>query len=172
MAAPLWTAHPECSEHVKSDLEARIRSFPPSFLLTPVAGEVFDNPNLCKERLQSWTLSQSFAIVQKSGSLKTAKPRFEFRCIHHGDDTALQLQNSISFGKVTKIKTIVEATCSALQAQVYYISNHHDDPRKSFARARIEYVKYIVLSKTLPQMLSSPAALAEALYCHKFTHSL
>jgi hypothetical protein len=53
-----------------------------------MAGEVFDNPDVCKERLQGWALSQGFAIVQKSGSLKSARPRFEFRCIHHGDKTA------------------------------------------------------------------------------------
>ena len=88
MATLPWSAHPECPDHVKSDLEARVRSFPPSFLLAPVAGEVFDNPDVCKERLQGWALSQGFAIVQKSGSLKSAKPRFEFRCIHHGDKTA------------------------------------------------------------------------------------
>jgi hypothetical protein len=88
MATPLWSAHPECPEHIKSDLEARVRSFPPSFLLAPIAGEVFDNPDVCKERLQGWALSQSFAIVQKSGSLKSVKPRFEFRCIYHGDKTA------------------------------------------------------------------------------------
>ena len=88
MATLPWSAHPECPDHVKSDLEARVRSFPPSFLLAPVAGEVFDNPDVCKERLQGWALSQGFAIVQKSGSLKSAKPRFEFRCIHYGDKTA------------------------------------------------------------------------------------
>jgi hypothetical protein len=88
MAAPLWNAHPECPEHVKSDLEARVRWFAPSFLIAPLAGEVFDNPDVCKERLQGWALSQGFTIVQKSGSLKSVKPRFEFRCIHHRDNTA------------------------------------------------------------------------------------
>jgi hypothetical protein len=88
MATLLWTAHPECPEHVKSDLKAHVRSFSPPFLLALVAGEVFDNPDVCKERLQGWALSQGFAIVQKSGSLKSAKPRFEFHYIHHGDKTA------------------------------------------------------------------------------------
>ena len=85
---PLWTAHPECPEHIKPVLEARVRSFPASFLLAPVAGEVFENPDLCQERLQGWALSQGFAIVRTSGSLKSTRPRFEFRCIHHGDNTA------------------------------------------------------------------------------------
>jgi hypothetical protein len=26
--------------------------------------------------------------MRKSGSLKQARPRFDFRCIHYGDDTA------------------------------------------------------------------------------------
>jgi hypothetical protein len=88
MSAPLWTAHPDCPEHVQKELETRVRSFPPSFLLAPVAGEVFENGDVCKERLQGWALSQGFAFVRKSGSMKSARPRFEFRCIHHGDDTA------------------------------------------------------------------------------------
>ena len=53
-------------EHVKADLEARVRSFPPSYLLAPIAGEIFDNVELCKERLQGWALSQGFAIVPPS----------------------------------------------------------------------------------------------------------
>jgi len=88
MAAQLWNAHPECPEHIKADLEARVRSFPPSYLLAPIAGEVFDNLELCKERLQGWALSQGFAIVRTSGSEKRAKQRFEFRCIHHENKTA------------------------------------------------------------------------------------
>jgi hypothetical protein len=47
MAAPLWTAHPDCPEHVKTDLEARVRSLPSSFLNVPVAGEVFDSADVC-----------------------------------------------------------------------------------------------------------------------------
>jgi hypothetical protein len=56
--------------------------------LPPIAGEVFENPDTCQERLQGWALSQGFAIVRKNGSLKQALPRFDFRCIHHGDGTA------------------------------------------------------------------------------------
>jgi hypothetical protein len=87
MAMPLWTAHPDCPQHVKIELETRVRSFPSSFLLAPVDGEVFENADLCQERLQGWALSQGFAIVRTSGSMKAARQRFEFHCIHHGDDT-------------------------------------------------------------------------------------
>lgn len=88
MAIPLWTAHPDRPEHIRVELEGRIRSFPASFLELPVAGEVFENPDVCQERLQGWTLSQGFDIVRKSGSVKAARPRFEFCCIHHGEETA------------------------------------------------------------------------------------
>ena len=87
MATSLWTAHPDCPEHVKAELEARVRSFPSSFLLAPTPGEVFDNPDVCYERLQGWTLSQGFAIVRTSGSTKAVRQRFEFCCIHRGVDT-------------------------------------------------------------------------------------
>ena len=84
MVTLLWTVHPDCPEHIKTELEARVRSFPPSFLLAPIPEEVFDNSDVCQERLQDWTLSQGFVIVRKSDNVKTARPRFEFRCIHHG----------------------------------------------------------------------------------------
>jgi hypothetical protein len=87
MATMLWRAHPECPEHVKAELETRVRSFPSSFLLAPVDGELFQNADICQERLQGWALSQGFTIVRKSGSMKQARPRFDFRYIHHGDDT-------------------------------------------------------------------------------------
>ena len=83
----LWTAHSDCPEHVKIELEARVRSLPPSFLLLLIAGEVFEGPDTCQERLQGWVLLQGFVIVRISDSLKQARPRFEFRCIHYRDDT-------------------------------------------------------------------------------------
>ena len=87
MTTSLWTAHPDCPEHIKTELETCVRSFPSSFLSVPTAGEVFDNPDVCQERLQGWALSQGFVIVRKSGNVKAARLRFEFRCIHHEVDT-------------------------------------------------------------------------------------
>lgn len=82
-----WTAHVDCPADVRADLEARVRSLPASYLEEPLDNEVFENVELCRERLQGWALSQGFAIVQKSGTEKAAKPRFIFRCIHHGKNT-------------------------------------------------------------------------------------
>jgi hypothetical protein len=48
----LWTAHPDYPARVKTQLKTRVRSFPPSFLLPPIAGELFVNPDTCQERLQ------------------------------------------------------------------------------------------------------------------------
>ena len=83
----LWTAHSDCPEHIKIKLEARVRSLFPSFLLLSIAGEVFEDSDTCQERLQDWVLLQGFVIVRTSNNLKQTYSRFEFRCIHHGDDT-------------------------------------------------------------------------------------
>jgi hypothetical protein len=88
MTTPLWTAYSDCPKHIKSELKARVRSFPASFLLPLIAGEVFENPDTCQERLRGWALSKGFAIVQKSDSLKQAHPRSNFHYIHHRDDIA------------------------------------------------------------------------------------
>ena len=121
MATLLWSAHPECPEHVKSYLEARVRSFPPSFLLAPVAGEIFDNPDVCKERLQGWALSQGFAIIQKSGSLKSAKPWFEFRCIYYRDKTAntCQLEEHVERDEEDTIVFYRKQEHTSINAQSY-----------------------------------------------------
>jgi hypothetical protein len=47
----LWTAHPDCPEHVKIELKTRVQFFPPSFLLAPVSGKVFKNAYVCQEHL-------------------------------------------------------------------------------------------------------------------------
>ena len=87
MAMSLWTAHPDCPEHLKSELERRVRSLPSFFLLPPIAGEVFINPDVCQERLQDWTLSQGFVIVRTNGNVKQVRPRFDFRWIHYEGET-------------------------------------------------------------------------------------
>jgi hypothetical protein len=43
---------------------------------------------LCRERLQGSAFSQGFAIVQTSESMRQARSRFYFQCIHHGNSTA------------------------------------------------------------------------------------
>jgi hypothetical protein len=87
MATVMWLAHSECPEHVKAELELRVRSLPSSFLVAPVDGEIFENAALYQERLKGWALSQGFTIMRKSGSMKQARPRFDFHYIHHRNDT-------------------------------------------------------------------------------------
>jgi hypothetical protein len=43
----LWTAHPDCPEHVKIELKTRVQSFLSSFLLASVGGELFKNADVC-----------------------------------------------------------------------------------------------------------------------------
>lgn len=87
MATTPWTAHPHCPPHIRGEVEAHVRAFPPSYLVEPTNGEVFDNVDLCQERLQAYAFAQGFAIVRKSGIMKQARPRFYFQCIHYGVST-------------------------------------------------------------------------------------
>ena len=87
MATAPWTAHPHCPAHLRGEVEAHVRALPSAFLNEPLSGEVFDNVELCKERLQGFAFAQGFAITQQSGSMKQARPRFDFQCIHHGNST-------------------------------------------------------------------------------------
>jgi hypothetical protein len=82
MATVSWTAHPDCPAHLRGEVEARVRAFPPAFLKEPVSGEVFDNLELCRERLQGFAFTDGFAIVQKNESMKQAHPRLYFHCIY------------------------------------------------------------------------------------------
>jgi hypothetical protein len=88
METPSWTAHPNCPAHLRGEVEAKVRGFPPSYLVPPINGKVFDNVELCQEHLQGFAFVQGFAIVRLSGSMKQAHPRFTFHCIHHGKGTA------------------------------------------------------------------------------------
>jgi hypothetical protein len=65
----------------RGEVEARVWAFPPEFLKEPVSGEVFDNLELCRERLQGFAFTEGFAIVQKNGSMKQAHPRFSISIV-------------------------------------------------------------------------------------------
>jgi MULE transposase domain len=82
-----WSPHPLCPPHIVPILERAVGKLPPAFLLEPVRGEVFETKEDCLKRLQGHALSVGFAVVLKSGSLKSERPRFQFRCIHHGTKT-------------------------------------------------------------------------------------
>ena len=107
MALPVWNAHPNCPAHLRGAIEQRVRALPAHFLEEPEAGEVFGDVDLCQERLQGWALSQGFAIARLSGSMKQVRPRFYFRCIHHGKETAntRNLEEHVDRNKEGKITT-------------------------------------------------------------------
>jgi hypothetical protein len=88
MEPPLWTAYAHCPAHLRGEVEARARGLPLSYLVAPANGEVFDNIELCQERLQGFAFAEGFAIVRLSGSIKQARPRFNFYYIHYSHSTA------------------------------------------------------------------------------------
>jgi hypothetical protein len=78
MASFIWTAHSECSEHLKTDLEERVESLLSSYLLRPVAGEVFENPDLCQEHLQGWAIDGP-----EPSAKETTTPEWTFSALIH-----------------------------------------------------------------------------------------
>jgi hypothetical protein len=83
-----WRPHFLCPHHIIPFLEAAIADTPAKWLIEPQADEVFESADDCQRRLQGFALSVGFAVVRVSGSMKQQRPRFQFKCIHHGVETA------------------------------------------------------------------------------------
>jgi hypothetical protein len=65
-----WQAYPHCPSDTRVKLEKAVQALPEVYLAPLCKGEEFESPETCLRRLQGYTLSQRFAVVQKSGSLK------------------------------------------------------------------------------------------------------
>jgi hypothetical protein len=61
-----WEPHLSLDPCLVNEVQRAIESLPPSHLLPPEAGEVFENPEECLERLQNFAMSQGFVVVQRS----------------------------------------------------------------------------------------------------------
>ena len=73
-------------DHVKPAWLCAVRALPPTWLIVPTSGEVFNGKEYCLERLQGWGLFQGFAVV--SGRVwKDGTPRWQFLCKMHGTKT-------------------------------------------------------------------------------------
>ena len=82
-----WQAHPHCPSDARAKLEKAVQALPEAYLAPLCKNEEFETPEACLRRLQGYALSQGFAVVQKSGSMKQKRPRFQYKCIHHGKET-------------------------------------------------------------------------------------
>jgi hypothetical protein len=71
MTTPEWTAHPHCPAHLRGKVEAHVRAFPPSFLVSPVNNKVFDNVKLCRSRLQGFAFAEGFCKGRSRKRIKT-----------------------------------------------------------------------------------------------------
>jgi hypothetical protein len=59
---------------------------PPSYLLPPRIGEVFNNLDDCQSRLRGFALAEGFDVVKHGGGIKKA-PGSRYKCIFHDRDT-------------------------------------------------------------------------------------
>jgi hypothetical protein len=81
-----WQAKPGCAEHHRAAVERMVNALPPSYLLAPCSGELFDSLGHCNRRLRGWALAEGFDIVRNGGGTKAA-PSYRFRCIFHSSKT-------------------------------------------------------------------------------------
>jgi hypothetical protein len=81
--SPTYIALPE---HTKRAWLRAIRALPPTWLVAPATGEVFQDKEDCYQRLQGWALFEGFAVVQ-GRVWKDGTPRWEFKCKLHGTKT-------------------------------------------------------------------------------------
>jgi hypothetical protein len=59
---------------------------PPSYLLPPRTGEVFDNLDDCQSRLRGFALAEGFNVVKHGGGIKKA-PVSKYRYTFYGVDS-------------------------------------------------------------------------------------
>jgi hypothetical protein len=84
-----WQAKSGCPEHHRAAVERMVNALPPSYLLSPCSGELFDSLEHCNRRLRGWALAEGFDIVRNGGGTKAA-PSYRFRRIYHGEVTRNQ----------------------------------------------------------------------------------
>ena len=53
----------------------------------PSTGEVFDTSNEALRRLNSYALTQGFAVVRDGGLEHSKFPYLNYKCVHHGVET-------------------------------------------------------------------------------------
>jgi len=80
--AALTSLSPVTPELAAAIIEAT-KALPPSHLLSPVAGEAFDDKKQAFLRINDWAFTQGFTIATESGSSERAR----FQCIHHHKKT-------------------------------------------------------------------------------------
>jgi hypothetical protein len=65
-----WEARPGCPPHHRAAVERMVNALPPSYLLPPISGELFDSLEHCNRRLRGWALAEGFDIIRQGGGTK------------------------------------------------------------------------------------------------------
>jgi hypothetical protein len=81
-----WQAKSGCAKHHRAAVERMVNAFPPSYLLPPCSGEIFENLDECTSRLRGYSVAEGFDVVRQGGGTKKV-PGCRYKCIFHGTDT-------------------------------------------------------------------------------------
>ncbi len=88
---PIWKAHSNLDPILLEIVASAIYEAPPSHLLPPKDGEIFDYPDAALEHLQNWAMAEGFTVVQHSreqgNAAKSTPMRVRWQCAHHGTET-------------------------------------------------------------------------------------
>ena len=77
---PSFVTHTQCPAYLRKRVEDYADSLPQAWLLSPQAGEVFDQAQDCLARLQGYAFTRGFAVVTTTSK----KGRAQFAYIYHG----------------------------------------------------------------------------------------
>jgi hypothetical protein len=59
-----WQAKSGCAKHHRAAVERIVNAFPPSYLLPPCSGEIFENLDECTSRLRGYSVAKGFDVIR------------------------------------------------------------------------------------------------------------
>ena len=100
----VWQAKPGCAEHHYTVIEYIINVFPPTWLLPPCTGEIFDSLEDCNCRLKTFSLAEGFDIIYKDSSIQI-NLTYKFSYYYYRDKMRnnYKFKNSVKYNKKDKI---------------------------------------------------------------------
>ena len=81
-----WHAKPGCPAHHRAAVERIINTYPPSYLVPPALGEIFDSLEESNRRIYEYTLTKGFNIIRYERGIKVFF-NYRFKYIFYNNKT-------------------------------------------------------------------------------------
>ena len=66
-----WHAKLGCLAHYRAVVERIINTYPPSYLIPPASGEIFDSLEESNRKIREYILTEGFDIIKYEENIKT-----------------------------------------------------------------------------------------------------